>query len=85
LLAFGLALAEPILRGEIEAGNMPTLARWLASGSHRLIRWECDVPSMTTSGQSGILYGTLPQQLGKTAGVGQAIPDVVGHDGEVHA
>ena len=50
-------LAEPILRGEIDAGRMPTLARWIASGSHRLARWECDVPSMTTSGQSGILYG----------------------------
>jgi len=50
-------LAEPILRGEIDAGHMPTLARWLAAGSHRLDRWECDVPSMTTSGQSGILYG----------------------------
>ena len=50
-------LAEPILRGEIDAGRMPTLARWIASGSHRLASWECDVPSMTTSGQSGILYG----------------------------
>ena len=50
-------LAEPILRGEIDAGRMPTLARWIASGSHRLAHWECDVPSMTTSGQSGILYG----------------------------
>src|SRR5262245_9025120 len=50
-------LAEPILRREIEAGGLPTLARWLDSGSHRLIRWECDVPSITSSGQSGILYG----------------------------
>jgi len=50
-------LAEPILRREIEAGGLPTLGRWLASSSHRLVRWECDVPSMTSSGQSGILYG----------------------------
>jgi uncharacterized membrane protein YvlD (DUF360 family) len=50
-------LAEPILRSEIDAGHMPTLGRWMASGSHRLAHWECDVPSMTTSGQSGILYG----------------------------
>ncbi len=50
-------LAEPILRSEIERGGLPTLARWIASGSHRLARWECDVPSMTSSGQSGILYG----------------------------
>jgi hypothetical protein len=50
-------LAEPIVRSEIEAGRMPTLARWLASGSHTMVGWECDVPSMTTSGQAGILYG----------------------------
>jgi uncharacterized membrane protein YvlD (DUF360 family) len=50
-------LAEPILRHEMETGGLPTLARWLATGSHRLVRWECDVPSMTSSGQSGILYG----------------------------
>lgn len=50
-------LAESILRSEIAAARLPTLARWLASGSHRLVGWECDVPSMTSSGQSGILYG----------------------------
>jgi uncharacterized membrane protein YvlD (DUF360 family) len=50
-------LAEAIVRREIEAGGLPTLARWMQSGSHRLVGWECDVPSMTSSGQSGILYG----------------------------
>ena len=50
-------LAEPILRREIESGGLPTLERWIRSGSHRLIGCECDVPSMTSSGQSGILYG----------------------------
>jgi uncharacterized membrane protein YvlD (DUF360 family) len=50
-------LSESVLRSEIEAGRLPTLARWLASGSHRLVCWECDVPSMTTSSQAGILYG----------------------------
>ena len=50
-------LAEPILRTEIDNGGLPTLARWISSGSHRLARWECDVPSMTSSGQSGIFYG----------------------------
>src|SRR3954470_12651601 len=42
-------LGEPILRSELEAGNMPTLQRWISEGSHRLVRWECDVPSMTSS------------------------------------
>jgi uncharacterized membrane protein YvlD (DUF360 family) len=50
-------LAEPVLRRAIEDGRMPTLARWLQEGTHRLVRWECDVPSMTSSGQAGILHG----------------------------
>jgi uncharacterized membrane protein YvlD (DUF360 family) len=50
-------LAEPILRRALADGLMPTLARWLESGSHRLVAWECDVPSMTSSGQAGILHG----------------------------
>lgn len=50
-------LAEPILRRALGEGRMPTVAAWLASGSHRLIGWECDIPSMTTSSQAGILHG----------------------------
>ncbi len=50
-------LAEPILRRALGEGRMPTLASWLASGSHRLVGWECDIPSMTTSSQAGILHG----------------------------
>jgi len=51
-------LAEPILRRAIGEGRMPTLASWLAVQTHRLTAWECDVPSMTTSAQAGILHGT---------------------------
>ncbi|HZO31903.1 MAG TPA: phage holin family protein, partial [Chloroflexota bacterium] len=50
-------LAEPVLRRAIDEGRMPTLARWLQEGTHRLVQWECDVPSMTSSGQAGILHG----------------------------
>lgn len=50
-------LAEPILRRALAEGRMPTLAGWLASGGHRLVGWECDIPSMTTSAQAGILHG----------------------------
>jgi hypothetical protein len=50
-------LAEPIFRRAVESGELPTLGRWIASGSHHLVRWECDIPSMSSSGQSGILYG----------------------------
>ena len=33
-------LAEPVLRRAIDLNGVPTLARWLSSGSHRLIAWE---------------------------------------------
>ena len=50
-------LAEPILRRALGEGRMPTLASWLASGSHRLVGWDCDIPSMTTGSQAAILHG----------------------------
>ena len=50
-------LAERIFRQALADGNLPTLQAWLARGTHRLTGWQCDVPSMTSSGQSGILYG----------------------------
>ncbi len=50
-------LAEPIVRRQLESGHMPTLARWLASGSHTLVRWHCDIPSMTSGSQAGIMHG----------------------------
>src|SRR5205814_9225145 len=54
-------LAEPIVRREIAGGRLPTLARWLETGSHRLVAWETDIPSMTSSGQAGILHGNNAQ------------------------
>ena len=50
-------LAEPILRRAVEAGHMPTLARWLRGGSHRLMSWEAGLPSQTSACQAGILHG----------------------------
>lgn len=50
-------LAEPVLRRALAEGRMPVLARWLSSRSHRLAGWECDIPSMTSSSQAGILWG----------------------------
>ncbi|HLZ69398.1 MAG TPA: phage holin family protein [Dehalococcoidia bacterium] len=50
-------LAEPILRQELAAGRLPTLKGWLEAGSHRLVRWDCGVPSMTPGSQAGILHG----------------------------
>lgn len=50
-------LAEDILKKAIDGGYMPTLARWLEEGSHRIIGWECDLSSQTSASQAGILHG----------------------------
>lgn len=50
-------LSEPILRRALDQGFMPTLNRWLRTGSHRLVRWECDLSSQTGASQAGILHG----------------------------
>jgi len=50
-------LAKPILERALRERRMPTLASLLRHGSHRLVGWECEIPSMTTSTQAGILHG----------------------------
>jgi uncharacterized membrane protein YvlD (DUF360 family) len=50
-------LAEPLLRRAFAERRMPTLQAWLSSGSHRLSGWECQIPSMTTASQAGVLHG----------------------------
>jgi hypothetical protein len=39
-------------------GNAPTMARWLADGTHRLLEWETDLSSQTGASQAGILMGS---------------------------
>jgi uncharacterized membrane protein YvlD (DUF360 family) len=51
-------LAEPVLRRALAEGHAPTMARWLAGGSHRLIGWECDLSSQTGASQAGLLLGS---------------------------
>jgi uncharacterized membrane protein YvlD (DUF360 family) len=50
-------LALPVLRRAIRDGTTPTMARWLAEGSHRLVEWETDLSSQTGASQAGILLG----------------------------
>ncbi len=52
----GLGLA--VLRRALRDGNAPTLNRWLASGSHRLLGWETGWSSQTGASQCGILHGS---------------------------
>ena len=51
-------LALPVLRRAMRDGNVPTMARWLASGTHRLAEWETDLSSQTGASQAGILLGS---------------------------
>ena len=52
----GLSLT--VLRRAIRDGSAPTMARWLADGSHRLVEWETDLSSQTGASQAGILLGS---------------------------
>ena len=51
-------LAFPVLQLAIRNGSVPTMARWLASGTHRLAEWETDLSSQTGASQAGILLGS---------------------------
>ena len=51
-------LSRPVLENQVRAGRVPTIARWIRSGSHRLVAWECRLPSQTSASQAGILLGS---------------------------
>jgi uncharacterized membrane protein YvlD (DUF360 family) len=51
-------LALPVLQRAMRDGNAPTMARWLADGTHRLAEWEPDLSSQTGASQAGILLGS---------------------------
>lgn len=51
-------LAEPILRRQVRAGQVPVLSGWLRAGTHRFVGWQALLPSQTSASQAGILHGT---------------------------
>ncbi|HSL94935.1 MAG TPA: phage holin family protein [Thermoleophilia bacterium] len=51
-------LARPVLQRAMRGGHAPNLARWVASGSHRLAEWETDLSSQTGASQAGLLLGS---------------------------
>ncbi|HEX3391617.1 MAG TPA: phage holin family protein [Solirubrobacteraceae bacterium] len=51
-------LGEGVLEEAIRDGHAPTIARWLADGSHRILGWECDMSSQTGASQAGLLLGS---------------------------
>jgi len=50
-------LSAAVLRQAMRDGYMPNLKSWLDSGSHKLMEWDCGLPSQTSSSQAGILHG----------------------------
>jgi putative membrane protein len=50
-------LAAGVLETAVAEGRMPTLARWIEDGTHRIVKWECDLSSQTSASQAGILHG----------------------------
>jgi uncharacterized membrane protein YvlD (DUF360 family) len=49
----------PVLRWAVQAGAVPTIRRWLSSGSHTLHEWTPQLPCTTPASQLGILHGTV--------------------------
>lgn len=50
-------LPAPLLRWAVQAGDLPTLSRWVRSGSHQLVGWHAQLPPTTPASQAGILHG----------------------------
>ena len=50
-------LSYSTLKKALNNGDMPTLSKWLESGTHKLTKWETDLSSQTSSSQAGILHG----------------------------
>jgi uncharacterized membrane protein YvlD (DUF360 family) len=51
-------LGHEVLARAMRDGNAPNLARWVQTGSHRLVRWETDWSSQTGAAQTGLLLGS---------------------------
>jgi uncharacterized membrane protein YvlD (DUF360 family) len=50
-------LSYEAIRKALRRGYMPAVQKLIRSRSHRLVKWDCGVPSMTSSCQAGIMYG----------------------------
>jgi uncharacterized membrane protein YvlD (DUF360 family) len=54
-------LSAPLAEWAVRCGNLPTLGRWLRSGSHTLTEWHAQLPATTPASQAGLLHGTSDQ------------------------
>lgn len=48
-----------LLSQAVVAGAVPTVARWLRSGSHRQYHWHTGLPATTPAGQAVLLHGDV--------------------------
>ncbi len=51
-------LPYPVLNQAVLGGTLPTLSRWIRSGSHVLHEWRPMMPATTPVSQMGLLHGT---------------------------
>ena len=51
-------VAFPVMQWALNSGTMPTLRRWLDTGSHVLHEWTVQLPCTTPASQQAILMGT---------------------------
>ena len=49
----------PVLDWGVRSGTLPTLSRWVRSGSHAMAEWRPKLPATTPASQMGILHGTI--------------------------
>src|SRR5262245_57216335 len=49
----------PVLQMAVTGGTVPTLSRWIRSGSHQLHEWTPKLPATTPASQLGILHGVI--------------------------
>lgn len=49
----------PVLDWCVSVGTLPTLSRWVRSGTHRRVEWRPKLPATTPASQMGILHGTI--------------------------
>jgi uncharacterized membrane protein YvlD (DUF360 family) len=54
-------LPASLLRWGVRSGDLPTLSRWIRSGTHRVTDWHAQMPATTPASQAGLLHGRSDQ------------------------
>ena len=50
-------LSAPVLQWSVRSGDLPTLSRWIHTGSHTMSDWHAQLPATTPASQAGLLHG----------------------------